>query len=282
MIVKLTYNRAELLNKINSLKIYKESNLIITEYFGRKIASVKVSERYEIFDFASYINEILPIIEKSFNIHKYELSIRAGRQHLRLYSDEVKVMISGSEEVLTKTFNITSSSDKSRALNFNLGLHINSSDVHLIANLRDAKTYKKHLTGITNHVHSFDNIIDDAVFSEQIELISALSQHTISLKDLKEVIYDGKTKTSWDKFFNLKKIILNRFAWNSDQITKLCNNDPTFEYDNSVQVSAYSTFLLYMTFFKREDSYIISKETKSFLEIRNVIKRNNKLKNILV
>lgn len=277
---KLSYNRENLLSTLSHLNIEKLDNQVVTKFYNRTISTTKVSDKYEIFDFYRYITHILPIIESNFNIDYYELTIRGGRQFLRLYSDTIETTISGSKEKFSKTFNITSSSDKSRALTFNLGLYIESSKTHVIG-LSEAKTYKKHLIGVTDHVDSFEDKIKMENFNDQIELISKLSNHLISLKDIREVIYTNDVKANWDRFLAFKRVLQSKCNWTDAQNNILCNQDINFEYGSGVQIDAYDAFTLYMWLYRNEDSYIISKETSRFLAIRDVIKRNNKFKLIL-
>lgn len=277
---KVQYNRESLLSTLSNLGIEKVDNQIVTKFYNRTISTVKVSNKYEIFDFYAYIKHILPIIESNFKIDSYQLILKGGRQFLRLYSDSIDKSISGRPETFSKTFNITSSSDKSRALTFNLGLFIKSSGTHIIG-LSEARTYKKHLIGVTDHIDTFEDKIQTENFNEQIELITKLSNHKISLKDIHEVIYTNNVKANWDRFLAFKRVIQSRYTWNDAQSNILCNQDVNFQYDNSIQIDAYEAFVLYMGLYRNEDSYIISKETTRFLGIREVIKRNNKLKMVL-
>lgn len=277
---QISYNREILLSTLSNLTIERNDDKIVTKFYKRTISTVKVSNKYEVFDFYGYINHILPIIETNFKINSYELTIRGGRQFLRLYSDSIEKNIAGKTETFSKTFNIVSSSDKTRALTFNLGLFIKSSNTHIIG-MNEARTYKKHLTGITQHVDSFEDKLNADSFQQQIDLITKLPNNLVSLKDIRDIIYVNDVKSSWDKFLAFKRVIQEKYTWSDEQINALCNKDINFDYGNLIKLDAYEAFILYMFLFRKDDAYTISKETDRFLSIRDVIKRNNKLKMII-
>ena len=84
------YNREELNEKINSIDITRQSNQVITKYFGRVIKVSNVSDIYEVFDINSYLNSKLDQIESNFSISKYDLNV--GQDYLNFYHKDVLII----------------------------------------------------------------------------------------------------------------------------------------------------------------------------------------------
>ena len=101
-----SYNKESLFNKIDKISIEQVNNQIITKYDNIVRSIVNVSKYYEIFDIKKYLKERIEFIEKNFNISKYNLIIKSGRQELTLLSDVVD--INGTE--FNKSFFILNSS----------------------------------------------------------------------------------------------------------------------------------------------------------------------------
>ena len=77
MIRYSNYNKQELVDKINSISIsLNEAGQVITKYRDRVVSISNVSKRYEIFDIKKYLLEKLEVIEKNFNIVKYNFQIK--------------------------------------------------------------------------------------------------------------------------------------------------------------------------------------------------------------
>ena len=130
----LTYNKQELVDKINSISIsLNEVGQVITKYRDRVVSISNVSKRYEIFDIKKYLLDKLELIEKNFNIVKYDFQIKKGIQYLTLLSDTVT--IEGVE--YHKSFFILNSSDKSRKLSFNAGLYSAAKDLYIINSVKN-------------------------------------------------------------------------------------------------------------------------------------------------
>ena len=88
----LSYNKQELVDKINKISIFmNEVGQVITKY-GDSVTSISnVSKRYEIFDIQKYLIDKIDAIEKNFKIHQYGLKIKGGVQSLILISDSINI-----------------------------------------------------------------------------------------------------------------------------------------------------------------------------------------------
>ena len=203
MIRYSNYNKQELIDKINSIDIsLNEANQVITKYSNRVVSISNVSKRYEIFDIKKYLLEKLEVIEKNFNIVKYNFQIKKGIQYLTLLSDTID--IEGVEYY--KSFFILNSTDKSRKLSFNVGLFSEVKNLYIINSVKNIGLVKKHLRGVTQAAELASTGLNDETFNDQIEMIRSLVGHRISLSKLKDIIVDDPdVKVNHLKFDELHK-----------------------------------------------------------------------------
>ena len=116
----MEYNKEELFDKIERLKVEKIGGTVVTKYNDNVIRTVSVSPIYEVFDIVKYLKDKISLIENNFTIKEYGLRIKGGIQYLQLYSDEITI---GGKKFI-KMFNILNSTDKTRKLSFNTGLYL--------------------------------------------------------------------------------------------------------------------------------------------------------------
>lgn len=275
----ITYNKSELFEKINKIDISRTGNQIVTKYDGRVISVSNVSKIYEIFDIKSYLKSKIDMIEANFKISKYSLLIKKGIQELRLISDEIE--INGIK--FYKTFFILNSSDKSRKLSFNLGIKSDESYIVFPSNL---DLHKKHILGITKAAEKISEISPE-IFSDQIEYISSLVGHIVSMENLKKVIVDDDSvKTNHTKFDSFKNSII-RLVYNKsiplskDQILKLYSPSNKNRDISNIEIDAFRAFLCYISLFKNQDSHLVKNETEKIMNITKYKIRNDALTSIL-
>ena len=187
----LPYDKAALLEKIDAISIEQVENQVITKFRGTVVSVSNVSNRYEIFDIKSYLKQKIDLIEQNFPIHQYYFRITKGIQELTLLSDTIKI----EDTNFYKSFFILNSSDKSRRLSFNAGLYCDSKDFYVISNVRNLGLTKKHLRGVTQAAEVASEGLTGETFNEQIESVTKLIGHRISLSKLKEcIVQDTEVK----------------------------------------------------------------------------------------
>lgn len=269
------YNKKELFDFLDKIEIYKNNNQVITKYNGSVTKVANVSNRYEIFDIVNYLKNKVEYIESNFKIHSYKLIIKGGLQSLQLISDEIEI----GGVVFYKSFYILNSSDKSRRLSFNLGLHSKNGKFYTISN--NNSFFKKHLKGVTQSAELASNF-DVESFDSQIESISSLVGHKIKLSKIREVILgDNKdiTKVNHNKFDAFK----NSIRWSSN--LNLTNDQRNFLYKHSEDIveiksefdffiDAFWVLQVYMNLFKKQDSHIVKNETERIMKITQWSVRN--------
>jgi hypothetical protein len=279
------YNKEEIFKNIDQISIEKnEQNQVITKFGGRVINITNVSNRYEIFDIVKYLKDKIELIEKNFEISKYQLKITNGQQYLQLISDKVEV---GGVEFY-KSFYILNSTDKSRRLSFNVGLYSHSSNFYMIG-ANNVGLTKKHLTGVTKAAEDASEGLNGESFDEQIESLRSLVGHRIQLSKLRQVILGDKEdvpQINHRKFDAFKNSV--RFAA-SDGLIKITNDQrhqlfTESEKINTIQhdfyIDAFWAFQVYLRLFNKQDSHIIKNETDRIMKITQWAVRNNVLESL--
>ena len=273
------WNKEELFNQINQISIEKVNGQVITKYGGRVVKIANVSNRYEIFDIVKYLKDKIEVIESNFNINKYLLTITKGQQYLQLISDSVNI---GGVE-FHKSFYILNSTDKSRRLSFNAGLH---SDKYYMIGANNVGMSKKHLTGVTQSAEESSKGLSGETFNEQIESLNNLVGHRVQFSKIRQVILGDSEEipqVNHRKFDAFKNSI--RYA-HSDGIIRLTTEQRKqlhveSEKMNSIEhdfyVDAFWVFGVYLRLFNKQDSHIIKNETERIMNITQWAVRNNAL-----
>lgn len=275
----MEYNKEELFDKIERLKIEKIGGTVVTTYNGNVIRTVDVSNRYEIFDIVKYLKDKILLIEKNFDIKNYGLRIKGGIQYLQLYSDEVT--IDGKKYL--KTFNILNSTDKTRKLSFNTGLYCVDDNYYLISGDNNVSLTKRHTTGVTNFAETASETLTGETFDEQIESLQSLVGHKVAFSKVRELILGDKEDIPQ---INHKKFdaFRNSIYWDiqkniSDDNRKvLCAKSErlkTVEKKDDFFIDAFNVLRTYLRLFKKEDSNIIKNETDRIMKITQSAVRND-------
>lgn len=273
------YDRNGLNDKINSIDITRESNQVITKYFGRVLKVANVSDIYEVFDIKSYLNSKLDQIENNFSISKYDLTIKGGLQSLTLISDPVD--INGNE--FHKSFFILNSTDRSRKLSFDLGLYSRSKNFFTIHSSNIGLS-KRHLRGVTKAAEESTQNINVETFDQQINDIKSLIDHKVKLSNIRDIIVDENLKVNHNKFDSFKWSILNfqsegRVQLSNDQkmMLRMPSEKLQITQENDFYLDAFFVFQTYLRIFSNQDSHLIKKETEKIMKITQCSIRNNQL-----
>lgn len=279
----ITYNKEELLNKIDNIDIQMsgDSKQVITKYQNVVKSISNVSNRYEIFDIKKYLKDKLDVIEKNFNIVKYEFIIKKGIQSLILLSDIIEI-----ENIkFHKSFFILNSSDKSRRLSFNAGLYSQDKNLYVINSARSIGLTKKHLKGLTIASEQASIGLNDETFDNQINSIKNLVGHKVQFSKIKEVIVDNsEVKLNHLKFDSFKNSIIyynreGRIELTKDQRNLLLTPSEKLIIDSKddFYIDAFWAFQIYLKLFFNQDSHIIRKETEKIMNITQWSIRNQQL-----
>lgn len=285
MLVPFDYER--LLNEISGIEIKLEGDEVATYYNNRQVSRKKVSNKYEVFDFKPFVTQCIDSVIEKYEIEKYELTLRGGRQEIRLFS--YPEVINGHE--FRKTFYLLNSSDKSRALSFSYGLKYMG--FHFIST--NGAIYKKHYKGITKYVEDRVNL-DDSIFVEQIEVLKKLIDSPIYMSNVQKVITESdilsESKVTYrNNFDNFRKRLYDN-TYDTDiskeDRSKLYVNywDRTKSVDfclpeNNFVIDGFLVFRTYLELFSKKDAQIIKNESKRINNLTIIGQRDNSIDELL-
>jgi hypothetical protein len=275
------YNKEELFSYLDKIQILRNGDQVITKYKGAVIKVVNVSKRYEIFDIVNYLKDKVEYIESNFKINGYRLIIKGGIQSLHLISDEVEI----GGVSFYKSFFILNSTDKSRRLNFSLGLFSKNGKFYTVS--KNNSFVKKHLTGVTDSAESASNF-DVESFETQIESISSLVGHKIKFSKIREVILGNEEeilKINHRKFDAFKNLIrwsnnMNLTSKQKDLLYKNSENIKEIKSDDDFFIDAFWVFQMYLNLFNKEDSHVVRNETERIMKITQWSVRNQILESL--
>lgn len=280
------YNKEEIFEVLNNLKISQEGENVITKYQGRLISNVAVSKKYEVFNFSEFAKQVVSKIETYFKPRKYKLSIKGGRQELRLIGEDVMI----NDDIFHKMFNIVNSTDRTRALSLNVGLMrlICSNGMVVPCGEEFESVNVKHYTSsLPDKVEKFVEGLGDfgLTITKQTEAINALIGKTVSYKDIvKKIAFnkDGIVKsTNVTRMNAFAKKIQNSetdaISGLTDKQIKLLNNTSFMVSDTElfdivegdIEMDAYQALNLYTEIYRELDSSVLKRETKRIMDILN-------------
>lgn len=273
------WNKQEIFSHIDRISIEKISNTVITKWGARVISTSEVSEKYEIFDIKSFMRTKILEIEQNFDIHFYKLVIRGGIQSLTLLSDEVEL----GGFLYNKSFYILSSSDKSRALQLNIGLQSQNSSQQIVFSDRNFSLYKKHLKGVTRAADEVSSTLVGETFNEQLKAINNLIGERVMISNIHRILCEKNSASDHKKFDAFKKVllfgrrILKDLTPKQKQVLYTPSKDLNFTRENDFSLDAFDIFTLYLQIFSSEDSHVIKREAQKILQMTTWFIRNEKL-----
>lgn len=268
------YNRTELFEKINAIEITRSGTQVITKYYNNVINISNVSNRYEAFDIKSFLKKKIKEVESNFNITYYRFRLTKGIQELTLLSDKIEI----SSHTYYKSFFILNSTDKSRKLNFNLGLYRSDNNTYLINSVNNVFFSKKHLTGVTEAAEETSHMLNMETFDDQVNSIKSLVNEKVLLSKIREIIVDKDLKVNHRKFDAFKnQLLYSRIKFTEDQLKILRISSEKLSDKDDFIIDAYLAFNLYMQLFSNQDSYIVKKETEKIIKITQCFIRNEKI-----
>lgn len=280
----ISYNKEELLKKINQISIEKVADTVVTKYGNSVLSITEVSDKYEIFDIKNYLQNKIELIEKNFTISKYFFRLTKGIQELTLLSDPVEIC--GIQ--FHKSFFILNSSDKSRRLSFNAGLYCESKNFYVVSNIRNVGLLKKHLKGVTAAAELASEALTGETFDEQITSLQNLIGHKVSLSKLRDIIVENPdNKTDHQKFDAFKNSLYYLGSQNQSRFTQLQyttlrtpSNKLEITTNNDFYIDAFFAFQTYIGLFVRQDSHIVKRESQKILAITQSSVRNQLLEEL--
>lgn len=282
--IEKDYNKTNIFDTLDNLKLSREHNNIITHFDDRLIANTTVTDKYELFDFPPFAKEVISEIENYFTPEKYELRITKGQQELRLIGEDILI----NEHRYRKMFSILNSTDKSRALQINVGLmrYISSIYVNgvIIGDEYSGLRTKHFKATMPERVKNFVEILKDfdIIINTQKEVLETLAGKTISFKTIAtKVALDEHGVMNDSRSLKLRAFAKKLLSSQTEKLegltvdqTNLLRNPHFFmnpEYTNvDIEISALKALNCWTEVYKTYDSSVIRRETKRIIDLFDV------------
>lgn len=278
--LRKNYNKQNIFDTLDNLEIKKGSTNQVETYFNKRLISVAdVSEHYQIFDFSTFSKGMINEVENFFTPERYTLRIRKGEQELRLIGEEIMI----NNEIYYKMFNLLNSTDKSKALQINIGLLRFLSNAGIVIGGEKANSHmrvKHYRSKLNEKVEEFEKDISkfNVSIDYQKSIIENIFPKKVSFIDLvKKYIVNKEGEIEDARFVKIKafgkKLMTSKTdsikTLNSDQI-KLLNNPESYIKGNSnidIELTGEQVFNCYTELWKNYDSAVMYRETNKILEL---------------
>ena len=278
--IEKPYDKSGIFGTLDNLKLSRDNNNILTHFDGRLIANTLVTDKYELFDFPTFAKDVVEQVENYFTPETYQLRITQGQQELRLIGEEV--LINGDK--YSKMFNILNSTDKSRALQLNVGLirFICSNGMVVAADDEYAGLKTKHFKAslpekVKTFVESLENF--DITINKQSEVIEKLMGRFVSFKELaSKIALDEKGIINANRALKLRAFAQMLMTSNTDKLVNLEKDqisllknanlflNPQFSAVD-VEMPAYNALNCWTEVYRNYDSSVLRRETNRIIEL---------------
>lgn len=279
--IEKVYEKNAIFSTLDNLKLSRNNNNILTHFDDRLIANTIVTDRYELFDFPPFAKEVISEIENYFTPEKYELRITKGQQELRLIGEDILI----NDSRYRKMFSILNSTDKSRALQINIGLtrYVNGFYVNSVIIGDEYSTLRtKHFKAtICERVKNFIEVLKnfDIIINSRKETLESLVGKTISFRTLAtKVALDEDGVMNDNRSLKLRAFAKKLLTSSTDKLenltdeqTKLLRNPHMFmrpEFSNiDIELPVLKALNCWTEVYKSYDSLVIKRETNRILEL---------------
>jgi hypothetical protein len=277
-IILAEYEASKIKEQLKQFEIHQEeSGNLITKFQGRIINSSKVSHIYQPFDFSNFSMNIIEQVENYFQPEKYYLRIRKGIQELRLIGEEI--LING--DLFYKMINILSSTDRSKALQLNIGLYRDACDNGLIFGIYGGYRTKHYKSSLSKVVEEYVNSLTQFNISvdSQAAILKTLRKEKVSFLEVaRGLAYDEKDILSNSGILRIKAWSKKLLNSETDAMSDLSGeeflllNQPEnyLEQDKvDIIIPAYQAFNTYIEIYRSYDSSILRRESDRILDLIN-------------
>ena len=262
-------------NELKKMSIFQNEGGVRTFYNDTVISETQVSDKYQVFDFPKFCLDVIPTVTKAFTPEKAILRINKGVQELRLVGETF--LLDGEE--FKKQLNIVSSTNKSKALQINIGLWRKVCSNGMFASVDGASTgFKvKHFKSTLNakleaflkRLPEFNNFIDEqktvlmklnaenTTFNTIVKKLAVVPSNLLKVRSFSRKL----TKSDTDKIIGLTEVQEKLLQ---NPVTAL---DPVNIAD--VEMTKMRALNCWTEVFRNCDSPTIKRETKRILVAMN-------------
>lgn len=271
------------MEKLNKLHVEQVGLTVSTSYEDKLLKETNVSNKYYTFDFPTFIGNIMPEVEEYFTPSNYLLRMVGGRQELRLIGEEMKI----NGDTFYRMISVLNSTDKSRALQMNMGLLRLVCTNGLFAGVPGESVQikgKHYKASLPEKIENFTNGLERfaAITSQQKQLVSDLLGLKVSYKSIANALCRNEA----NEVVNSKVRKLSRLAGKlltsdtdrlqtvtDEQRTILMQPELVLHDKNSadMDIDAYRLMNCYTEIFRANDSGKIARETNRILGLINTV-----------
>lgn len=279
----LPYNRTKVLDGLNKLEVEQTGLTVVTSYNDHVLKETQVSPKYYTFDFPNFVAGVIPAVEQYFTPSNYLLRMIGGRQEIRLFGEEMKI----NGETFYRMLSIVNSTDKSRALQMNMGLlRLVCSNGAMVSAPGEAVSIKgKHYkASLPDKISDFTEGLErfKTITTQQKEILSDLLGEKVSYRQLANTLVRNEANEVVDS----KVKMLSRFAGklltsNTDRVLNVTEEQRNLlmqpelvlysKDSGDLEIDKYTAFNCYTEIFRANDTSKIKRECDRIMGIMNTI-----------
>jgi hypothetical protein len=279
--LRRNYDKQSIFDTLDKLIIKKGMANQVETYFDNRLISVSdVSDHYQIFDFSTFAKNMINEVENFFEPEKFTLRIRKGEQELRLIGEEVMI----NNEIYYKMFNLLNSTDKSKALQINIGLVRFLSNAGIIIGGENSNSHmrvKHYRSKLNDKVEEFEKEISkfNVSIDYQKSVIENIFPKKVSFVELVRNYVTNKDGDMEDaRFIKMKafgkRLMISRTdglsTITAEERNLLTSPELYVKQKNSpidIELTGEQVFNNYTELWKNYDSGVMYRETNKILEL---------------
>lgn len=277
------YNRAKVIDAINKLEVEQAGLTVTTSYNDRVLKEAQVSDKYFTFDFPNFVGNIIPQVENYFTPSNYLLRMIGGRQELRLIGEEMKI----NGETFYRMLSILNSTDKSRALQMNMGLLrlICTNGAFASVNGETVSIKGKHYkASLPDKIEDFTLGIErfKVITNQQKELLSDLLGTKVSYRAIANALVRNKANEVVEsKLKKLTRLSNKLLTSDTDRLLTITEEQRNLllkpelvlysKETGDLEIDAYRLFNCYAEIFRSTDSGKIKRECDKMFGLINTV-----------
>lgn len=277
----LPYSLEKVLQEINQFSVESTHGVVSTRYGEQLKRIANVTSQYKLLNIKSFFNSIIGILSDVMDIETYSFRVDRGIQEISLMSKVV--LINGDE--YRKAFYILNSTDRTRALRFNIGLYRVDGQrlvipvpecITVVRFVHKGKAFETKVDNIYDFVYTFSKVV-----SRQIEILENLGTSKVSLRKLiGKMLFDESTDviagasknraTAFCKQLRVHptdKLNLVDYGISLSDMALLAKPTDFMLHSNAdFMINAYQALQCYHSIYQGRDVGIISRESSRFMD----------------
>jgi len=277
----LDFNVSRVKAELKKMAIFQNDNAVRTFYNDAVISETQVSDKYQVFDFPKFCLDVIPVVTKSFTPERAILRINKGVQELRLIGETF--ILDGEE--FKKQLNIVSSTNKSKALQINIGLWRKVCSNGMFASVDGASTgFKvKHFKSTLNskleaflkRLPNFNEFIDD----QKITLLKLNAENITFNTLVKKLVTDKEGEIIPSNLLKVRSFSRKLTKSDTDKIIGLSEEQELLlknpesalnpETKSDIEMTKMKALNCWTEVFRNCDSSTIKRESKRILIAMN-------------